>query len=453
MSLSSRIIIRLTATAFVAAGAAYGWLYFKQSRVEGYLRQRALMRQAQEISDYISVRENGSIDLDLPPRLLESYNSPGSRYRYAIRDEAGRIVATSSRRIGPLPDFLRSPDHTYEYISDDPANRMLGAAFQTTIGQRMFTTQVEQAALRARSLGSAVFDEFITDGGWLGIPFLVALLGVAAFTVKRTLSPLEELSAFAALINPGNSEVRLPHVGIPDEFLPLVGSINSALDRLDEGLRQQREFSANAAHQLRTPLAVLAANIDMMGDRVVAAKLRYDVELMSRIVTQLLLVARLETLNVRLDEQVELCSAAGEAAENLGSVAISMCKPLEVDGPAGPVFVRGNRSVIVAAVRILIENALNHSPTGGTVRIRVTSTPSIEVLDSGPGVPPELREKVFERFWRGEKSKEGAGLGLAIVRRIMSALGGSVFVSNGPEGGARFSLVFPDFAVTDSTSA
>ena len=453
MSLSSRIIVRLTITTLVAAGVAYGWLYLKQSRVEGYLRERALMRQAQEISDYISIRENGSIDLDLPPRLLEAYNSPGSRYRYAIRDEAGRIVATSSRRIGPLPDFIHSQNHTYEYNSEDAGNRMLGAAFQTTVGQRMFTTQVEQSAFRARSLGGAVFDEFVTDGGWLGIPFLLAMLGVAAFTIKRTLSPLEELSALAAQINPGSSEVRLPHAGIPREFLPLVRSMNSALDRLDEGLRQQREFSANAAHQLRTPLAVLSANIDMMGDKVGAAKLRYDVELMSRIVTQLLLVARLETLNVRLDEPVNLCWAAGEAAENLGSVAISTCKTLEVDQPTGPVFVRGNRSVIVAAVRNLIENALNHSPTGGAVRIRVTSTPSIEVLDSGPGVPPELREKVFERFWRGEKSKGGAGLGLAIVRRIMHALGGSVSVSDGPDGGAQFSLVFPAFAGIDRTPA
>jgi signal transduction histidine kinase len=347
MSLSSRIIVRLTVTAAVATGVAYGWLYLKQSDVEGYLSQRALMRQAQEISAFISVGENGSIDLDLPPRLSEAYNSPGSRYRYAVRDEAGRIVATSSRRIGLLPQFIGSRGQTYEYSSDDAGNRMVGAAFQTAVGQRMFTTQVEQTAPRVRSLGGAVFNEFITDGGWLGIPFLVALLGVAAFTVKRALLPLDELSALAAKINPGSSGVRLPHVGIPREILPLVSSINGALDRLDDGLRQQREFNANAAHQLRTPLAVLTANIDLMGDTAVAAKLRYDVELMSRIVTQLLLVARLEILNIGLDDEVELCSAAREAAENLGSVAISTGKTLEVDEPAGPVFVRGNRSVIV----------------------------------------------------------------------------------------------------------
>ena len=227
--------------------------------------------------------------------------------------------------------------------------------------------------------------------------------------------------------------------------MPLVRAVNSALDRLDEGLRQQREFNANAAHQLRTPLAVLAANIDGMSDKATAGKLRYDVDLMSRIVTQLLLVARLENLNMSVDEKVELNATAREAAENLGALAISSHKTLEVDEPGAPVFVRGNTHAVAAAVSNLIENALNHSPPGGAVKIRVTQHPSIEVLDSGPGVPPHMREKVFERFWRGETSKEGAGLGLAIVRRIMRALRGDVSVSDAPGGGARFSLEFPVF--------
>jgi signal transduction histidine kinase len=193
-------------------------------------------------------------------------------------------------------------------------------------------------------------------------------------------------------------------------------------------------------------LTVLAANIDMMSDAAVAAKLRYDVDLMSRIVTQLLLVARLENLNMNLDEQVELSSLVREAAEDLGPLAISTQKTLEVDEPATPVFVRGNTHAVVAAVSNLIENALNHSPPGGAVTIRVTATPSIEVLDSGPGVPLHMREQIFERFWRGETSREGAGLGLAIVRRIMHALRGDVLVADAPGGGAKFSLEFPMFS-------
>ncbi len=430
----------------MATGVAYGWLYLKQSRVEDYLRQQALVRQAEEISNFISIGDDGSIDLRLPSRLLEAYNSPGSRFRYAMRDESGRIVATSGRAVAPLPPFTQSRHRAYEYNNDDGAGtRMIGAAFRTAIGQRTFITQVERTVPDLQSLNAAVFNEFITDGGWLGFPFLIVLLGISAFTVKKSLAPLDALSAAAAKINPGSSQLRLPHVGIPREILPLVRSINSALDRLDDGLRRQREFGANAAHQLRTPLAVLAANIDVMDDKIVAAKLRYDVELMSRIVSQLLLVARLETLNIRLDEPVELCSAAREAAENLGPIAISMRKTLEVDEPTGPVFIHGNGPIVTAAVSNLVENALNHAAAGGTVRIRITSTPSIEVHDSGPGIPPELREKIFERFWQGENSRQGAGLGLSIVRRIMHALNGSVSVSDAPEGGAQFSLVFPAF--------
>jgi signal transduction histidine kinase len=268
-------------------------------------------------------------------------------------------------------------------------------------------------------------------------------------TIRRSLAPLNALATQAAKIDPGHSTLRLPSAGIPKEILPLVSSVNNVLDRLDEGLRQQREFNANAAHQLRTPLAVLGANIDTMTDSGVAAKLRYDVEVMSRIVNQLLLVARLETLNIRLDERLDLCLTARQAAENLGPIAISTHKMLEVEEPAAPVFIRGNGFVVNIAISNLIENALNHSPPGKAVRIRVTSGPSVEISDSGPGIPAEFREKIFERFWRGEASKEGAGLGLAIVRRIMHALNGTVAVADARDGGAQFTLQFPPWVGAD----
>jgi signal transduction histidine kinase len=442
-SLARKIIQRLMITTLVGTGVAYGWLYLKATHVQSYLEQRALVQQAREISDFIAVGETGDVVLNLPPRLSEAYNSVKSSYRYAVRDEAGRIVAASGRGVGPLPLLTGGQRRTYEQSSGD--TRVVGAAIETPVGQRTFTTQVEEIAPRFQSINAAVFNEFVADGGWLIIVFLLVQLGISVFTVRRGLLPLEELSALAGKISPGNSNIRLPRSGVPQEILPLVAAVNSALDRLDEGMQQQREFTANAAHQLRTPLTVLAANIDMMSDAALAAKLRYDVDLMSRIVTQLLLVARLENLNINVDEQVELRAMVREAAENLGPLAISAQKTLEVDAPAAPVFVRGNTHAVVAAVSNLIENALNHSPPGGAVKIRVTATPSIEVLDCGPGVPQHMREKIFERFWRGESSKEGAGLGLAIVRRIMRALRGDVSVADAPGGGAKFSLEFPLF--------
>jgi signal transduction histidine kinase len=450
MSLSRRITVRLTATMVAAAGVAYGWLHVKQSHVESYLRQRALAEQAQEISGFVSLGKHGSIELVLPPELLEAYTSPRSRYTYAVRDEAGQVVASSGRRVGPLPQFIESSKHqAYTYPCDGTNSDTNGVAVRSVIGDRSFVTQVEQIAPMSESLNAAVFDEFFEDGGWLVVPFLLALVAIGLYTVRTALAPLGELSRCAARIDPGNSDVRLPDVGVPKEMLPVVRSINGALDRLDNGLRRQREFNANAAHQLRTPLAVLSANIEAMRDQRSAAKLRYDVDLMSRIVNQLLLVARLETFNVPLDEQVDLCAAAREVAENLGGVAVASRKMLEVEEPGEPILVRGNRSAIAVGISNLVENALNHISAEGVVRIRVTATPSVEVCDSGPGIPLAMREKIFERFWRGENSKAGAGLGLAIVRKIMSALGGSVSVTDAPEGGAQFTLVFPAFAASD----
>jgi len=119
-----------------------------------------------------------------------------------------------------------------------------------------------------------------------------------------------------------------------------------------------------------------------------------------------------------------------------------MGKTIEVDEQSEAVCVRGNARAISAAIRNLTENALNHSPSGSAVRIVVTPSPSVEVHDAGPGVPPNMRDKIFERFWRGETSQTGAGLGLSIVRQIMHAVNGTVSVSDAPGGGAKFSLQF-----------
>src|SRR6202163_3840489 len=134
MLLAHKIIKRLMITTLVGTGVAYGWLYLKATHVQNYLEQRALVQQAREISDFISIGENGSVVLNLPPRLSEAYNSVKSSYRYAVRDEAGRIVAASGRGVGPLPLLMGSQRRTYEQGSGD--TRIIGAAIETTFDQR-----------------------------------------------------------------------------------------------------------------------------------------------------------------------------------------------------------------------------------------------------------------------------------------------------------------------------
>ena len=248
----------------------------------------------------------------------------------------------------------------------------------------------------------AVVDEFITDGGWLGILFLLVLLGVSLWIVKRAIAPITQISKLAESIGPTNANIRLPVDQVPLEILPLVRSMNSALDHLEQGLQQQREFNANAAHQLRTPLSVLMANMDDLKEPEVANRLRTDVEHMSRIVSQLLLVARLEHSPINLDEIVDLNDAAADIAASLAPLALASGKSIELIRSDEPVVIRTNTFAVRAALGNLIENAIRHTPEGTSVRLRVTHRPSIEVMDSGPGIPVEQRTQNLRALlaWR-----------------------------------------------------
>jgi signal transduction histidine kinase len=387
----------------------------------------------------------------LPPRLADVYIHPKSSFRYAVRDEDGQLIFTSGLRVHPLPPLKNPTGAAYDYDPDGAGPlHMFGAAIPAIIGDKNLSVQVEQLGTDSEYLNESVFDEFLTDGIWLQIPFLLLVLSISIWMVKRAIAPLTSVSNLAESIGPANANVRLPTADVPQEVLPLVRGMNAALDRLDTGLRLQREFNANAAHQLRTPLAVLLANIDALADPAIADRLRNDVEHMSRIVSQLLLVARLETLATDLNEIVELNGATADIAANLAPLAIASSKSIELVHADQPIYLRSSNFALRAALGNLIENALIHTAVGTSVRLCVTERPSIEVTDSGPGIREEQRARIFERFWRGDQSKNGAGLGLAIVEQVMKALNGSVSVANVRGGGARFALIFPaESIVTD----
>ena len=443
-SLVRRITIGLTITMVFASLCAFGWLYLKAERTDIGLRKQTLLDQARVIASYLTVNENGSIEINLPARLADAYTSPTSRYRYVVRDANGQVVFDGGAAGGPLPAISNGGSKLYDYDPDGIGPfHIFGAALQAVVGNRTFFVQVEQQARESNHVGRAAIDEFITDGGWLEILFLFVLLGVSVWIVKRSIAPLTRISQLAETIGPSNANIRLPVDNVPLEILPLVRSMNSALDHLEEGLQHQREFNANAAHQLRTPLAVLLANMDTLKDPDVANRLRADVEHMSRIVSQLLLVARLETLSLNLDEVIDLNTAAADIAASFAPLALASGKTVELLRSDCPVRVRTNTFALRAALGNLIENAINHTPVGTSVRIRVTDRSAIEVMDQGSGVPAEQRALVFQRFWRGDQSKNGAGLGLSIVDRIMKALNGFVTIGDAADGGALFTLVFP----------
>lgn len=216
---------------------------------------------------------------------------------------------------------------------------------------------------------------------------------------------------------------------------------------LERAVEQQKRFTANAAHELRTPLAVLRARIDGQPPSPERETLQRDVDRMARLVEQLLAVARLEGRLVTLSDGVDLVAVARDTVARLFPLALSNGREIALTAPDRPVTVRGDTFALEDALRNLIDNALRHSPPGETVEVTVSADPlALEVADRGSGVPTAVRPHLFEPFCRGADSKGGAGLGLAIVSETATIHNATVSVEDRPGGGTRFRLLFAEGA-------
>ena len=274
------------------------------------------------------------------------------------------------------------------------------------------------------------------------VPLLIGSLIVVPWTVRRSLATLHALGRRIAAIGPGERGTGLTLEGVPREVVPLVQAVDSALGRLQAAIQLQRRFTANAAHELRTPLAVLRTRLEGLPASDERSALMRDTDRMARLVAQLLAMARLEAGQVGPEETIELGALCVEVIADLAPLAIADGKEIVLEDSPTPIHRRGNRAALGDAVRNLIENALRFTSPGGAVTVLVEPAGAVVVRDQGPGVPVEDRERVFEPFWRGSVGG-GAGLGLAIVADTAAAHGGSITVSDAPDGGAAFRLNLP----------
>jgi signal transduction histidine kinase len=276
------------------------------------------------------------------------------------------------------------------------------------------------------------------------LPLVLATLGLTAITVRRTLAPVERLSAAARAIHPGD-DATLDGRDAPREVAGLVEAVNEALARLAAALAAQRRFNANAAHELRTPLSVLRARIDALPQSAERDGLVSGTERMARLVDQLLAMGRLEATAPEAPERIELGALARDVLAEIAPLAHRDGKDVALEAPARA-EVLGERPTLEAALRNLVENALGHSPPGGLVEVKVQAGPDarIAVADHGPGLPPGDPARMTEPFWRApDQRRAGTGLGLAIVAEVARRHGGRLVAENRPGGGAVFTLVLP----------
>ena len=446
-SLMGRIVLRLSLATITAIICAYGWLWFEFQSTTGSLRDKSMIETARMIVEAVRPGEGGLL-LKLPTTLIAAYSNSNGAHGFAVKDrDSGTILFSAGANVGPIPGKVEDDEDgsLYQYDPDGPGPaNYFGEALPFRVGERRLLVQVVRLGSNYQELIETVLADFFEDGGWLAAPFLMLLLLVSILTIRSTLKPLRELSQMAEGIGPFTTELRLPHAGVPREVLPLVGAVNNALDRLEEGFRRQRDFTADAAHELRTPLAVLAAHIDTLPDRATATALRRDLDGMTHLVEQLLRIARAETLVVKPSDHADLADLACDVAAYLAPMAIRSDRMVEVEAPDEPVVVHGQSDALFHAMRNLVDNALKHTPAGTTVTLTVEADPpTVLVRDQGQGIPVEQRSVIFQRFWRAERQTSGSGLGLAIVQRTMNAHGGSISVEDAEGGGAQFRMVFP----------
>jgi len=209
---------------------------------------------------------------------------------------------------------------------------------------------------------------------------------------------------------------------------------------------ERLSFAADAAHELRTPLAVLRAHIDSLDVNDTTRQLRDDVDHITRIVEQVLAKSRIEAIEVKPDETVDMAKLSQDLAAYIAPLVIKEGRSIEVIGAEHPAVINANAFAVEQALRNLVENAIKYSARGSTITVEVVNQPDecqLRVIDQGRGVPQEARELIFERFHRADRRGAGSGLGLSIVRRVAEAHGGYVAVDDALEGGAVFTLSFP----------
>ena len=298
----------------------------------------------------------------------------------------------------------------------------------------------------------------VVAGLLAGLPVALGLASLGGYLLaRRALSPIEGMARRAREINAEQLHARLEVENPHDELGHLAGAFNETLGRLERSFEQLRRFTSDAAHELRTPLTAIRSvgEVGLQKQagseyyREVIASMLEESNRLSRLVEGLLAVARTDAGQVQLDRTaVPALQFAREAAALLDVLAEEKGQTVSVQGDDA-VRVDADRIILRQILINLLDNAIKYSPTGGRIAVRVlrggAHTAAIEVEDSGPGIPPEHRDKVFDRFYRIDEARSredgGAGLGLAIAKWGAEAHGGRLELQSKAGSGCVFRLV------------
>lgn len=373
--------------------------------------------------------------------LRWAFDSLGREIAYRLVDDAGRVVLLSEAGPGYWPDGLlpRAAGRArFEFERDGV--RFLGATAPLVRDGRDWRLQVA-VSHRMMYLLHRVAMPLVAAGIALFSLVLLLAFGLCTWiTLRYTLRPLQDVSMSAAGISLHSMHARLRTDAVPTEIAPLVDSFNHVLARLEQAYRAQQDFLGNAAHELKTPLAMIRAQVELGVDgEADRAALLKDVAYMSRQVQQLLLLAEASEATNYEFGTVRVSEVAGEAVGYLGRMAEAADVELAVSTVDDGLEWRADRGALFTLLKNLLENAIEHAPSGSRVSVEITED-SLCVRDHGPGVEAAQLALLFERFWRGPHRRDlGAGLGLSICQEVARAHGW-LLIAERAEPGLRFKL-------------
>ncbi len=370
-----------------------------------------------------------------------------------VLDAAGTSLNAGRKRM-PLPGGLLRPGFTRateSLMDDDGQPWRVSVRSRTAHGQRYFVAvgaPLDEAIEQWQTLLKACL---------IGIPLalVVAALG-GLWLVRHGLEPLTAMAAEAQAITANTLDSRLTVPDTTTEFRQIGSSFNHVLERLGSALSTQRRFMADASHELRTPVSIMRTAADVTLSRPTREEAEYRDALtavaqqssrLTRLVDDMLVLARADGGGYPMAiGPVDLNALVSECVRELSGRAVD--KGIAVHAALEPVTLEGDEALLTRMLSNLIGNALSYTPDGGVVNISLTKGDGAVLLcvaDTGPGIPAEDRERVFERFVRLDPARGagGAGLGLAIARWVAEAHGGDVRIQSSGPAGTTFAARLP----------
>ena len=430
----------------VAAGSFVSYRIAFNAATKAY--DSALLDPVLAIASHIRPMD-GRLELDLPSIAIEALRiDTEDRVYYKVLGPGGELIAGTPRLPAP-PERLAPEEHVF-YDANFDGERVRVAARAVTVGNGTAIVHVAETLVKRDKL---VLELLIASSA---PQLLIAVAAVALFWfgIGQGLKPLDRLREEIAARSP--RDLRAIRENQPQEVQPLVGAVNSLLSRLNAAIESQQRFIANAAHQLRTPLAGLKTHAELARRQPSTVELKSlldmiagETERTSHLVNQLLTLARAEPGETSSGQPVNLHELIGRDVREWVQHALS--KDIDLGFELEDAWTLGEPLLLRELVANLLDNALAYTQAGGSVTVRTQGRDResvLEVEDNGPGIPETEREKVFERFYRvAATGGEGCGLGLSIVAEIADRHNGRVDLAAPASGrGTLIRAVFPRLA-------